>query len=254
MGLFDKFKRSKSNGKEENENKQINLNEINDDTELFEIVNNNPSSKIRLEAAGKIKDEKTLEKIVCGNYEWILRKKALENIFNSNIISSILERTNEDYLKKQIITTKEIDDKTLEEIGLNDRDSSVRIVAIEKINNNDILYEIIKKEYKIKNIDTSEISLKSIENITDTNILKAIAKNESCKHLSTRAILKITDNDFLKDIAKTHSNEAVRIAAINKISDEETLKDIGKKDPNIRVRKAALDKIHDKDFLVKNIS
>ena len=214
----------------------------------------NKDKYICLEATAKIKDEKILKEIVCGNYQWIIRKKALENIEDTEIITNILNNTNENYLKKQIISTKTIDESILEEIGLEDHDSSVRIAAIEKINNNEILYDIIKREYKeIKENDSENISIKAIENITDTRILKNIAKNESCKHLSTLAILKITDDEFLKSIVKTHSNETVRIAAIGKISDEETLKDIAKNDKSSRVRKTAIDKIHSKSFLVKNM-
>lgn len=90
--------------------------------------------------------------------------------------------------------------------------------------------ELIKRPYNqeelvdmAKNDPDWHVRLTAVENIDDENVLKEIVNNELTSAVAIKAMERIDDKKFLTDICLNHSDSYLRLACINHISDESIL-------------------------------
>ncbi|MBQ6219366.1 MAG: BspA family leucine-rich repeat surface protein [Methanosphaera sp.] len=128
---------------------------ISDENLLTDVSLNDESSSVRIEATKKIRNPETLRTIATSDESYIVRQKAINN---PNL--------------------KDVD--TLIEIINNDNDRRVRDTAIEKINKIISLQNNQNDLKKIvKNANNDEIRITAMENIDDENFLKEILESTS---------------------------------------------------------------------------
>lgn len=96
------------------------------------------------------------------------------------------------------------------------------------------------------NINDNDIKAYIIEKIFDNNFLFEIVKNESSLYLCNLALSKITDEDTINKIALNNNKSEVRYKATEKISDEVIFATILLKDDNCQVRLCAARKLNNK--------
>ena len=71
-----------------------------------------------------------------------------------------------------------------------------------------------------KNDPNWHVRLVAVENIDDENVLKDILKDELTSAVAVKAMERINDNEFLTDICLNYPDSHIRLATINRISDE----------------------------------
>lgn len=97
-------------------------------------------------------------------------------------------------------------------------------------NSANVKIELIKQSYnqeKIIDIAQNDLNwhvrLVAVENIDDENILKDIANNDLTSAVAIKAMEHISDKEFLSDICLNHPDSYLRLATINRICDESLL-------------------------------
>lgn len=88
--------------------------------------------------------------------------------------------------------------------------------------------ELIKRSYNqekiihiAKNDPNRHIRQAAVENINDENALKEIVGSELTSHVAIKAMLNISDREFLADVCLNHPDSYLRLATINRISDQQ---------------------------------
>ena len=148
--------------------------------ELYDIVKTSKSKNIRYKAIRRITDEKMLVDIALNSAQMLMRKTATEN----------------ENLKNQEVLTQ---------IVLNDKIDIIRILAVEKVYDENLLTNIEKKKKKKKDMygyfcGNNELLFLALDklDLNDENIRKPLlegAHREMMMH-----ILKNVDNlDSIKD-------------------------------------------------------
>ena len=171
---------------------------------------------------------------------------------------------------------REINDElVLMDICTNAKDQKVRLIAIEKIENNQILAKILKDTTDTKMINLiitkesfndqdilSEIcadssydkfiraeALNKLDAEENNELIKEIAFNEENDHVKLAAIEKLDNDDDLIDLALNSKDSASRIKATEKINDENLLKEIALNDEDKFVRIEAIKAIENEDII-----
>jgi ankyrin repeat protein len=210
-----------------------------------EIINNNPSYKIRLEAYKKLdsqESEAALIDIANNDSNINSRINAIMSIKNQDVVVDLLKKK---YLSEyRVIVEKLEDQKLLKDLAINAIDLYVRIAAIKKLNDSDLLLNIAKNG---KDSDERKIALTTI---SDQNILVEIVKNDLNTDVRQEAAKKITDQDLIAEICSNSDNKVRRIAAENLI-DETNLIMLAEKDEDIFVRLNAVKKVTKQDVLAR---
>ena len=135
------------------------------------------------------------------------------------------------------------------DVCLNAKDQKVKINAIERIENNQILAEILK------NSSDNKIFNKIInkESFSDEEILSEIARsNEYDKFIRVEALNKLDkdqSNETIKEIAFNEMDEHVCSAAIEKLDSEDDLIEIALNSDYSSSRLKATEKIKNEDVL-----
>ena len=89
--------------------------------------------------------------------------------------------------------------------------------------------ELIKSFNQEKIIDIAKndpnwhVRLVAVENIDDENVLKGIVKDELASAVAVKAMERINDKEFLTDICLNYPDSHLRLATINRLSDESML-------------------------------
>ena len=135
------------------------------------------------------------------------------------------------------------DQNVLIDIAKNDEKWNVRWKAVEKITDQSVLADIAKKD------EDSSVRKAALHNITDQNVLADIAKNDNYRIVRETDLEKITDQSALIDIAKNAKNFKIRKMAVEKITDQSVLADICTKDKHDQVQYAAFKRITDQNVL-----
>lgn len=104
------------------------------------------------------------------------------------------------------------------------------------------LLDLFKPKWKHSD---PKVRLKAIEEITNQQVLKEVAKNDENWEVRKTATIKITYKTILADIAKNDENSDVRKIATAKLTTKTILNDIAKNDVNSDVRKAAIKRLTD---------
>lgn len=93
------------------------------------------------------------------------------------------------------------------------------------------------------NINIYEVRIAAVQKIDDESILADIVKNDSKRYVCKTALERINDENILADIAKNDSDYAIRKIAVGKIYDESVLKYIAENDSDSDVREAAAENL-----------
>lgn len=230
MGFFDRFK-SKDTKKEkkpipdniEIDQDQLILKEIainaKDRTEravaadqitdqfvALDIAKNVKDRAIRLIAANKIKDENLLWDAAENSKFFDVRSFAYERLGENNkSIAEIVINTKKNKNVDEIFN-KIVDEETLKDIAIEAIDKNYRRLSLEKIEDADILYDLV---FKAK----------------DSSIRKSAVNKEN-----------FADEDVLKRVVLEDKDEGVKIAAVKKIENEEILAEIATQEENAKIR------------------
>jgi len=95
-----------------------------------------------------------------------------------------------------------------------------RDAKIESVRNSSNQDEVI---YTAKNDIDWQVRRLAVEKINDENVLKDIVNDELTSAVAIKAMEHIDDIEFLSDICLNHPDAYVRLASINRISDESLL-------------------------------
>lgn len=166
---------------------------------------------------------------------------------------------------------KSYNQEKIADIAKNDPDWHVRIVAVEHVNNENVLKEIVNTEL------TSSVAIKAMENINDIEFLSGICLNHPDSYLRLACINRISDESLfpkeelaslldgmllndsdeyvlksvcenpnlvnqkvLIEAAKSTDSELLKRSAIKKIINEDILTDFALNDKNPYVRREAI--------------
>ena len=129
------------------------------------------------------------------------------------------------------------------DIAKNDSSEDVRIAAVKRITDEDVLADIARND------SSDEVQIFAVKNITDDDVLVDIARNAKFWWVGYQAVHRINDKDILADFARNDPDEEIRRDAVKRISDEDVLLEIFSNDSDREVRRNALDNINDADTL-----
>ena len=245
MGLFDRFKKSNKKEKKvvlddvEIEEEELRLKEIainhkdrieraqaadkiTNEYVALDMAKTVKDRAIRLIAVNKLKDKDLLMDAAKNSQFFDVRSFAWERLGENN--KSIAEIVINSKKSKHVdaIFNKITDEETLKWIAIEANDKKYKNYAVDKIDNADILYDLVLKS-------------------KDNSIKKAAIQKES-----------FTSEEVLKKVAIEDKDEWVKKAAISKINDENTLSVIAQVEENAKVRSLIFDKINNPEIL-KNI-
>ncbi len=165
------------------------------------------SAWVRCDAIMKLSDNKTLESIAKNDSNIKARQAAFQKLGSANSVDALFD------LARHGLVTAE------------------RIAAIDKINNQDMLADIVL------NTDNGDVRLKALEKITDENLLEPIAfipvKFKKELEIRVKAIEKISNQEALVRIAQKQEFEKPGIEAASKIIDLDKLFEVTKANRHI---------------------
>ena len=190
---------------------------------LEDLAMDNKDRYVRTISASRITDPNILEELAYNAKYSDVRQIAFDKLGKVNHVLGEIAKYDKKG-KDRLDAVREIDDElVLMDLCLNAKDQKVRMLAIEKIENNQILTEILKisSENKIFN------KIINKESFCDEEILSDIAKsNEYDKFIRVEALNKLDtnqNNETIKEIAFNEMDEHVCSAAIEKVDSEDDL-------------------------------
>ncbi len=124
---------------------------------------------------------------------------------------------------------------------MDDKSITSRKFAIERINDEKILTEILQND------ESPEVRLEAIKRINDEKILTEILQNDESHEVRLEAIKRINDEKILTEILQNDESPEVRLEAIKRINDEKILTEILQNDESHEVRLEAIKKINQSD-------
>ncbi|MBR0471583.1 MAG: hypothetical protein IJI98_02665 [Methanosphaera sp.] len=198
------------------------VNEIDDDSELMDVINYALDSKVKLEAVKKINSQEVLINII-------------ENFDDGDICEEAVKNPNLSDQEKII------------DIAKNHDYNVVRIEAVKKVEDETALASLLE------NLDYFDIE-KDVERIGDEKLLINLAKNAQNKYARREATMKIKDEETLIYVFENDNEEIVRSHAIKNshFTNQSCLVDIAKNNAeNNDIRRYAVEKITDKEVLLQ---
>jgi hypothetical protein len=172
----------------------------------------------------------------------LLFKKALKKDNYSSTQKNAIEILTKKYPDK----FKKPNQKLLKRIVLKAEDTSIKIKALETINNRAFLERMANNE---KTYLIRRAAYKRLGSENNMEVLIDMAKNEDSASVYKSVLQKINDEKILLDISNSAKTLEVRELAAGKLSSPELLLDIAKNAKDLFVRKAAIEKITNQDFL-----
>ena len=248
----------------------IAIEQLSDQTLLYDIAQNAKSLDCRLKATKKITNDKMLEYLYLHAIDSSIRNAALNNLSDSHEFKQLLFKNTA--LKGDFISDKQgntfaerenaikrLTNQTfLVEIAMNAKDDDIQKMAIKKITDQNALIEIAQS----KNLNDSfgHVRAEAVKKITDQNALIEIAQsknlNDSSGHIRAEAVKKITDQNTLIEIAMNANDDSIQKMAIQKINDQNALikiaqakESFGNPKYSDQVHIAAISKITDTNVL-----
>lgn len=168
------------------------INIISDENLLTDVCLNDESSSVRLEATNKLSNPETLKTLATSDESYIVRQEAINNP-NLNDMDTLIEIIN------------------------NDKDRRVCDTAIKKINEIISLQKNSNDLKKIvKNANDDEIRIKAMENIDDEKFLKEILESTSGEIIHN----KVSEVLLKKYLDSSLSFSYVKNIIINEIDDK----------------------------------
>ena len=234
MGLFDRFKKDNTKKEKPKEEKVIPDDlEIDEDQLILKEIATNSKDRyeraaaadqvtdqyvaldmsktikdraIRLIAINKVKDERLLRDAAENSQFFDVRSFAWERLGENNkSIAEVVINTKKNPNVDEIFD-KVADEETLAWIATDAQDKKYRNNAIDKINDADVLYDLV---FKAK----------------DSSIRKAAVLKDS-----------FVSEDILQEVVIEDKDESVKMAAVGKIKNEDNLAKIALNEDNAKIR------------------
>lgn len=207
---------------------------------LASIAVNFPDRQIRLEAVGAMSDKYMLAKIAAESDDRDIITAALDNIVSEKLIKQ--------YMPQRSLITGSIDEIAFKsmiwKLATKSEDIEIRKSAISKLEEKDVLDEIIENSDDCELVEAAENRLdtlwQDIRLIDDEDVLNVIAQKGDDE-------IKAAVSAQIEDLKTWKS----RIAEITGISDTAKLKDIANNDYNYFVRCEAEGKLESLIFSVR---
>ena len=245
--------------------REIAVRRIDDEETLFQVASNDPSQSVICLAITKIENEDYLNELVKHENNFA-RKEVIKNKnFNNERILSQLALNDPEFNVRKTATQLTTDEETLMQIALNDPIKDIRILACEndnlkdeatliqflknddydaiegsitkKINNEDLIVELIKSKasspslfilLKLVRKITSEDKLIELFDDSRESIREEVIRNQN---LHDQSIIKKACCDTSADVRKI---------AITRVNEKRILEYISQNDENLEIRKKAL--------------
>ena len=144
------------------------------------------------------------------------QKDAARQIKDQGLLKKMVAETESPEILKEMVANLE-DEATLCEMIQKEIPSDIKIVALEKVNNPELLQKIIQ------DATSDEIKIAAIENLHDLDVLMTLFKDETSAPVKCAIVENVTDQDVLLDIYQSEMDDDVKPAIINKIVDTEKL-------------------------------
>ena len=214
--------------------------DITDEDRLLDILENEWYYESRLKACSMIKNENVLMDIIIDYYNRE-RDGYISNInrFYDDMIKTAFKNINcEEFLIKSARTginfiyseaidklkainpeleTSCDDENAPEYIAKNAIDYLCRLFALDDIDDEDVLGDIVKSDLCI------DVRERCLEKITDEKTLEYVVNNDLNLSIRKKAIEKIKDEEILTNIIHTFSEDDIIYIAIKNINDEDIL-------------------------------
>ena len=224
---------------------------------LSKIAKKTIYSDIGIAVLKKIQKNNLLINIVLKSYCYEVQVEALKKLDLDKWGKILMDKIKEKRLKiyLQIETTYQSENQNfIEEIARKHEDKYIRRVAISRIKDKNILFDIAKND--------DENSLEATMKLTDINNIAYIYEMKKgnigytpeykLQQKLANIIKKIKDIDLLIDISENNEYSICREEAIKRISDQNVLFDIAKNNENIRAK--AVERITDQKLLIDIIN
>lgn len=250
------------------------LQRITDRDVLKEVAKEAKEDWLCIALIQKLNDQAFLSRMANNHESYGVRKKAQERMGieeSQEALADALHHGKRSDIGQ--IVGKLSDQTKLEYIAQNDPDEEIRIKAVNKLENKQILAGISEKDeaYQVrkaafirlghensqealadlaKNDDNKTLCKQSAERITDPVLLLDIVKNARFEGTAASAVKQINDQTILTEIAGSNLGEKIRLAALKNISDQQAIHEIVQKPASENFLKAAIKKLTDQDLLI----
>lgn len=214
--------------------------------DLFKPKWKHSNPDVRKEALQNIFDQEILSEIALKDRNISVRETALERINNNQMLINIIKKTNQDrfgfFIRKVI---EKLTDNSLLYDYINDKNTYTYLkrIAIQRLTSKDLLSELLEKDDNVIKTEAYDV--------LDNLIYPEKKEDENRKIKAELLTIKKESNpQYLLDHAKKSYFSIVRETAIEKISDQGILLGIAKDvNLNIDIRKSAIKKIDDLVFV-----
>jgi len=224
---------------------------ITDQAELLDIINKAYSSDAKIQAILRITDQTALISIAQDNRLHVeVRRYALDKITDQNIVADIAKRdSNRDM--RIIAVARVKDEALLYEISLYNKHIEniyVRIEAVKRIRNQEWLADIAKNDCGI------HVRLEAVKNLEKQDVLFDIYRNDEDSHVREATIPRITRPDSLAFIACNHHEIKICREAVLRINPKHALAQdafakVAKQAKQEKIRQLAVSKLSDSNLL-----
>jgi cell division protein FtsN len=131
----------------------------------------------------------------------------------------------------------------LAKIATEEKRTSVRYAAVEKLTDQALLAKIAVED------KAESVRYAAVENLTDQAVLAKIAVEDKAESVRIAAVEKLTDQAVLARVATEDERSFVRYAAVEKLTDQAVLAKIAVHDWHSDVRRAAAENLTDQAVL-----
>jgi hypothetical protein len=229
------------------------IKKINDQEFLIEEVKHHWDSEIKLAALQKIEDKNVVQHIAKSSRNFEARQLAYKLLEIENCQQAVYDRVKNSYglISKSEALKLLTEQKYLEEIVLSNIDSSIRIKAMDKLKNRNILNDIAQND-KYYEVRKKAHHILGLEN--DQAFLLDTVKNDSVLSTKLNALSKISSEEELLKIALFDPLTEIKEVAVAGIKDEEKLVSVVKSGIDLMLRKKVLQRIKSAIVLEKLIT
>ena len=215
------------------------LDKFSDESVLIDMLHEKLFGDFRVLIVRRLVSEDALRNLALDDLDYRVRLEAVKNpnFCDGKTFAQIVQSDHNDAVRLEAL--KRIDDKDLLEEITNDSNPLLRLYAFERLGKNISLNE--------NDVSFDDIDLTSIPAIEDENMLCAIVKNAPSSSIRKYAFDKILDERILANIV-CHSREFMN-RALNKITDNSLLLNIALYCTDSTAKRKAIKKIDDEKFL-----
>ncbi len=161
------------------------------EVDLINAALKSPHKRVRYYAAGRIKDQRALFRIVAADEDAYVRISATVGLKDQELLAQTAVQNSDSDIRR-IASEKLTNQAVLKEIALKDQDNKVRIAAIGQLTDQSVLKEIIHKKGHVA----------AIGQLTDEAAIREIIQKEPDKMIRIAAIARLTDEEELIRIVK----------------------------------------------------